>query len=136
MTVTPAAMPGAKPIPPKPVLVAESAISSLTETAGIGYPWTTGIQAANEQLAVDAAQQLVADGPLPPRPTPAPPPHTTTRTGPLYGLQFLRKEAVRLAIDSYRDTDRPSDDELLATANRLADFIRSGTTSPTRNQED
>lgn len=57
---------------------------------------------------------------------PAPTPATAPRVGPLYGIQFLRKEAVRLAVDSYRDTDRPTDSQLLATADRLATFIRSG----------
>jgi len=54
------------------------------------------------------------------------PPTAPRTTGPLYGLQFLRKEAVRLAIDSYRDTDRPTDEQLLATADVLAEFIRGG----------
>lgn len=102
MTVSPAAMPGARP----------------PERKMVEIPGPLGPYLVEES-------QLLADL-VPPRPTPAVMPPTAPRSGPLYGIQFLRKEAVRLAIDSYRDTDRPTDEQLLATADVLAEFIRGG----------
>jgi hypothetical protein len=96
MTITPAAMPGAKPLgarmPPPP----------------------------DEPDPVPAP----VEDPLPP-----PPPAGAggnTRFTPLYGIQYLRREAMRLAIEHYRDREPPSLEELLGTAARFATFIRNG----------
>lgn len=113
MTVTPAAMPGAKP-PARPC----TALEGLAEIGSPEHPWGAAAHAAAEVAA--------AILPAPERPTPSLMPPTSPRVGPLYGIQFLRKEAVRLAIDSYREADRPTDYELLATADLFAEFIRNG----------
>ena len=99
MTATPAAMPGAKPPPPKP--------APYQDSSGIIIP-----------------EPLIT-------PPPAPPPAPGARH-PIYGVQYLRREAVRLAIDSYKDTDRPTDDQIIATADRIAEFIRNGNTKGTQ----
>lgn len=44
---------------------------------------------------------------------------------PLYGIQYLRREALRLTIERYNDIDA-TDDEILTTASRFAEFIRTG----------
>lgn len=134
--VTPAAMPGAKPIPPKPEPAAETAPSGLDAVAGMtdpAHPWMAAVLAGT-QLA-DALLPPVLQ-PLPPSPKPP----MTARTGPLYGLQFLRKEALRFAIEFYRDAiddaDAPplTDTEVVVTADRFAEYIRSGIV-PNREKE-
>lgn len=115
MTVSPSAMPGARPIPAAPGGLAALAVNE-TEDADF----------ARRLAAADLPGAGLFHLPAADRPTPAVMPPTAPRSGPLYGIQFLRKEAVRLAIDSYRDTDRPTDEQLLATADVLAEFIRGG----------
>lgn len=98
MNVTPFAMPGAKP-PQRP---------------------------RPDPGAVDV------DAPLEPGPTtPAPAAPAVQKTAahaPLYGVQYVRREALRLAVDYYRDMEA-TDDEVLGVARRFADFIRFGTTT-------
>src|SRR5579859_6553694 len=100
MNVTPAAMRGAKPIPPKP--------------------------------AFHDSSNIIIPEPLLTPPTPPPAHEEQRRHVPLYGPQYVRREAIRLAIDSYRDEDRPTDDQIIATADRIAEFIRTGNTKGTQ----
>jgi hypothetical protein len=90
MTVTPYAMPGAKP--PKPPPPPTPSLTPIT---------------------------------LHPDPLPGPP--APTRHLPLYGVQYLRREALRLAIQRHHDTGA-TNQEILGTALLFAEYIRNGTT--------
>lgn len=98
MTASPLAMPGAKP-PQRP---------------------------RADPVAIDV------DAPLEPAPTtpgtPAPPIPKSAAHAPLYGVQYVRREALRLAVDYYREMEA-TDDEVLGVARRFAEFIRFGTTT-------
>lgn len=79
----------------------------------------------------EALEQLRATM-LPPRPPASIPQHETR---PLNLIQVTRRDALRLSISHHRATEEEFDDlDVLATAERFTDFIRSGVV-PTREQE-
>lgn len=98
MAATPAMMPGARPPAPRedPGAIPIDAPLAPVPIIGIGEPFN-----------------------------PATPPGDPRRHVPLYGIQYLRREALRLTIERYNDIDA-TDDEILTTAKRFAEFIRTG----------
>ena len=52
----------------------------------------------------------------------------TARTGQLSGEQFLRLQAARLASEMHRNRRDSNDAQVLATAVRIAEYIRTGNT--------
>lgn len=107
MTVTPAVMPGARPSAPKPitgVFIPDATVHPLDRDPGA--------------IPVDAPLTPPTDRPSP---LVVPP-----RSGPLHGLQYLRREALRLSIEFYRESEA-SDSTVLRSADRFAEFIRYGT---------
>jgi hypothetical protein len=72
-------------------------------------------------------EAITIDQPLEPirgAPTPLPGP-PVSRHLPLYGIQYLRREALRLAVQRYHDIDA-TDKEILETAHLFAEYIRNG----------
>ena len=117
---------GSRPAPESPRI----GLDAVAEMADPSHPWMASALAGTrlaEALLPSVSQQVPAR-PAAPRP------------GPLYGIQFLRKEALRLAIEFYRDAVDDEDAEPLtdidavATADRFAEFIRNGTV-PGREKE-
>lgn len=93
--------------------------------------------------------------PVEPRPIPFPPPGRTAAPRPprtngaeasreprpeprqaMHPEQYIRLQALRVAVDRYRGRSDTTDEQLLDTARAFTDFIRTRPTPPERPDHD
>ena len=76
----------------------------------------------------DITAKFLREPPAERGPSAAPLP-TAPRTGPLYGMQYLRLQALRAAVELHKDRPSMGTRAVIETADQFATFIRSGKTT-------